>query len=155
MKSKKNRLNNKNRSGSRHKNTKVRKKDIKIRSKDSNIRKRSKKRRKNQRLIYMRRRIILLLLLIFIIIFLVSAISKRLNRYKSDSYPKFRDQVMDSLTKDIFVTNTENRSLTSAEKISDFNKLNDYIIRNYAIDNNNEENYKNLIDQTDIYKKKS
>lgn len=60
---------------------------------------------------------------------------------------------MDSLTKDIFVTNTENRSLTSAEKISDFNKLNDYIIRNYAIDNNNEENYKNLIDQTDIYKK--
>lgn len=154
MKSKKNRLNNKNRSGSRHKNTKVRKKDIKIRSKDSNIRKRSKKRIKNQRLVYMRRRIILLLLLIFIIIFLVSAISKRLNRYKSDSYPKFRDQVMDSLTKDIFVTNTENRSLTSAEKISDFNKLNDYIIRNYAIDNNNEENYKNLIDQTDVYKKR-
>lgn len=154
MKREKNRSRNKNKSASRHKNIKVRKKDIKIRSKDSNIRKRSKNRLKKQKMIYLRRRILLLLLLIFILFFLINLIIKRINRYESDSYPKFRDQVMESITKDIFIANTEDRSLTSAEKISDFNKLNDYIIRNYAIDSSNEENYNTLIDQTEIYKKR-
>ena len=61
---------------------------------------------------------------------------------------------MDSITKEIFVGNTDDRSLTSAEKVSDFEKLNYYLIRSYAVDKNNEKNYKDLISQSDSYKKR-
>lgn len=154
MKSKKNKKFMKNQSASRHTNKKVRKKDIKIKSENQNIRKRSKKRLKAQKRKFMIRRITLLLILVFIIFLLARTIFRKINKYDSYSYPKFRDDVMDSITKEIFVGNTDDRSLTSAEKVSDFEKLNYYLIRSYAVDKNNEKNYKDLIAQSDSYKKR-
>lgn len=144
----------KNQSASRNKREKVRKKDIKIRSQSPNIKKRSKKRMKALKRKYMRRRAGLVLALIFIIFLSTKALMRKINKYDKYTYPKFRQEVMDSITKEIFVGNTEDRSLTSAEKISDFNKLSYYISRNYAIDKENEKNYKILIDQTENFKKK-
>lgn len=144
----------KNQSASRNKREKVRKKDIKIRSQSPNIKKRSKKRMKALKRKYMRRRAGLVLALIFIIFLSTKALMRKINKYDKYTYPKFRQEVMDSITKEIFVANTEDRSLTSAEKISDFNKLSYYISRNYAIDKENEKNYKILIDQTENFKKK-
>lgn len=146
--------NKKNQSASRNKKEKVRKKDIKIRSQSPNIRKRSKKRMKALKRKYMRRRIGLVLALIFIIFLSTKTLMRKINKYDNYTYPKFRKEVMDSITKEIFIGNTEDRSLTSAEKISDFNKLSYYISRNYAIDKENEKNYKILIDQTETFKKK-
>ena len=142
----------KNQSASRSKIQKVRKKDIKIRSKNSNIKKRSKKRTKALKRKYMRRRIGVLLVFIFIIFLSSKALLRKFNSFDTYSYPKFRQEVMDSITKDIFVGNTEDRSLTSAEKISDFNKLSYYLERNYAVDKENEKNYNELIDQTENFK---
>lgn len=144
----------KNQSASRNKREKVRKKDIKIRSQSPNIKKRSKKRMKALKRKYMRRRAGLVLALIFIIFLSTKALMRKINKYDKYTYPKFRQEVMDSITKEIFVGNTEDRSLTSAEKISDFNKLSYYISRNYAIDKENEKNYKILIDETENFKKK-
>ena len=144
----------KNQSASRNKREKVRKKDIKIRSQSPNIKKRSKKRMKALKRKYMRTRSLLVLALIFIIFLSTKALMRKINKYDKYTYPKFRQEVMDSITKEIFVGNTEDRSLTSAEKISDFNKLSYYISRNYAIDKENEKNYKILIDQTENFKKK-
>ena len=115
MKSKKNKRFIKNQSASRHTNKKVRKKDIKIKSENQNIRKRSKKRLKAQKRKFMIRRIVLLLILVFIIFLLARTIFRKINKYDSYSYPKFRDNVMDSITKEIFVGNTDDRSLKSAE----------------------------------------
>lgn len=146
--------NKKNQSASRNKREKVRKKDIKIKSQSPNIRKRSKKRMKALKRKYMRRRAGLVLALIFIIFLSAKALIRKINKYDNYTYPKFRQEVMDSITKEIYVGNTEDRSLTSAEKISDFNKLSYYISRNYALDKENEKNYKILIDQTENFKKK-
>lgn len=146
--------NKKNQSASRNKREKVRKKDIKIKSQSPNIRKRSKKRMKALKRKYMRRRAGLVLALIFIIFLSAKALIRKINKYDNYTYPKFRQEVMDSITKEIYVGNTEDRSLTSAEKISDFNKLSYYISRNYALDKENEKNYKILIDQTETFKKK-
>lgn len=144
----------KNQSASRNKREKVRKKDIKIRSQNPNIRKRSKKRMKALKRKYMKRRIGLVLALIFIIFLSAKTLIRKINKYDKYTYPKFRQEVMDSITKEVYVGNTEDRSLTSAEKISDFNKLSYYISRNYALDKENEKNYKLLIDQTENFKKK-
>lgn len=144
----------KNQSASRNKREKVRKKDIKIRSQSPNIKKRSKKRMKALKRKYMRRRAGLVLALIFIIFLSTKALMRKINKYDKYTYPKFRQEVMDSITKEVYVGNTEDRSLTSAEKISDFNKLSYYISRNYALDKENEKNYKILIDQTETFKKK-
>lgn len=146
--------NKKNQSASRNKREKVRKKDIKIRSQNPNIRKRSKKRMKALKRKYMKRRAGLVLALIFIIFLSAKTLIRKINKYDKYTYPKFRQEVMDSITKEVYVGNTEDRSLTSAEKISDFNKLSYYISRNYAIDKENEKNYKLLIDQTETFKKK-
>lgn len=153
MKSKRDK-NKKNQSASRNKREKVRKKDIKIRSQSPTIRKRSKKRIKALKRKYMRRRAGLVLALIFIIFLSTKALLGKINGYNNYTYPKFRQEVMDSITEEIFVGNTNDRSLTSAEKISDFNKLSYYLERNYAIDKENEKNYKELIDQTETFKKK-
>ena len=153
MKSKRDK-NKKNQSASRNKREKVRKKDIKIRSQSPTIRKRSKKRMKALKRKYMRRRAGLVLALIFIIFLSTKALLGKINGYNNYTYPKFRQEVMDSITEEIFVGNTNDRSLTSAEKISDFNKLSYYLERNYAIDKENEKNYKELIDQTETFKKK-
>lgn len=146
--------NKKNQSASRNKREKVRKKDIKIRSQNPNIRKRSKKRMKALKRKYMKRRIGLVLALIFIIFLSAKTLIRKINKYDKYTYPKFRQEVMDSITKEVYVGNTEDRSLTSAEKISDFNKLSYYISRNYVLDKENEKNYKILIDQTENFKKK-
>lgn len=146
--------NKKNQSASRNKREKVRKKDIKIRSQNPNIRKRSKKRMKALKRKYMKRRAGLVLALIFIIFLSAKTLIRKINKYDKYTYPKFRQEVMDSITKEVYVGNTEDRSLTSAEKISDFNKLSYYISRNYALDKENEKNYKILIDQTETFKKK-
>lgn len=154
MKSKNNKRNKKDQSASRHTKKKVRKKDIKIKSKNTNINKRSKKRLKEKKRKYMRRRLALLLILIFLIFFIVRAIFSSKNKFETYKYPKFRDKVMNSVSKEIFIGNTEERTLTSAEKIADFNKLTYYVSRNYAIDKENKENFKSLMNQTDAYKKR-
>lgn len=154
MKSKNNKRNKKDQSASRHTKKKVRKKDIKIKSKNTNINKRSKKRLKAKKRKYMRRRLALLLILIFLIFFIVKVIFSSKNKFETYKYPKFRDNVMNSVQKEIFIGNTEERTLTSAEKIADFNKLTYYVSRNYAIDKENKENLKSLMNQIDAYKKR-
>lgn len=79
---------------------------------------------------------------------------QKVNSYKFLDYPTFRDEVLDDISKEAFVTSTEGRSLTSAEKSSDFHKLLEYIVKNYAVDKNNRQSYEDFIKQGETYKKK-
>ncbi len=117
------------------------------------IARRKRLRRERQRL-YRRRRIglgVLICLIIFIPSFIIF---KKLNTYGQMGYPKFRDEVLDDLSTTSFVSSTEGRSLTSAEKSSDFDILYDTIIKNFAVDNSNRESFEEFTQKSDEYRKK-
>lgn len=123
------------------------------RSMDRSAKARLRKRRERQR-IYRRRRIALLACLLIVIFLPSYLIYKKVNSYKFLDYPTFRDEVLDDISKEAFVTSTEGRSLTSAEKSSDFDKILEYIVKNYAVDKNNRQSYEDFIKQGETYKKK-
>ena len=115
-------------------------------------------RRKRQRLekerLYKRRRIGLGLILCLIIIIPSFIIFRKLNTYGQMGYPKFRDEVLDDLSSTSFVSSTEGRSLTSAEKNSDFDILYENIAKNFAVDKSNEEAFAEFTQKSDEYRKK-
>ena len=69
-------------------------------------------------------------------------------------YPKFRDEVLEDLSSTSFVSSTEGRSLTSAEKNSDFDILYDNIVKNFAVDKANKEAFEEFTKKSDEYRKK-
>lgn len=138
-------------SSSRHRRKKPRKRDIKIRSKSQNRRKRE--RMKNKRKTYQRRRITLLVLFLFLITFIISKAISYFNRYELLGYPPFRDDVLSFISENVLISDTENRDLTKAEKLEDFDKLNEYVVRNYAIDKDNEKAYLDFVDKSDEFRK--
>lgn len=115
-------------------------------------------RRKRQRLekerLYKRRRIGLGLILCLIIIIPSFIIFRKLNTYGQMGYPKFRDEVLDDLSSTSFVSSTEGRSLTSAEKNSDFDILYENIAKNFAVDKSNQEAFAEFTQKSDEYRKK-
>ncbi|MDY3005500.1 hypothetical protein [Anaerococcus porci] len=135
----------KNLSSSRHKNKRTRKKDIRI----SSTKKRDKIRRKKKKKTYMRRRLVLLLILFLIIFLIFRFVYGFFNQYKNFDYPEFRNQFLESITQNVFVANTDGRSLTSSEKEKDFKKLYETIVRNHVIDNDSEEAFKEFSDSYD------
>lgn len=114
---------------------------------------RKRQRRERQRLIR-RRRIGLSLILVLLIIIPSVLIFKKLNSYGKMGYPEFRDEVLEDISSTSFVSSTEGRSLTSAEKNSDFDILYDNIVKNFAVDNSNREAFEEFTQKSEEYRKK-
>lgn len=69
-------------------------------------------------------------------------------------YPAFRDEVLDSIGSEVFVSPSENRSLSAAEKITDFDDLYDVISKNYAVDKLNTKDFLEFSNQYQNFRKK-
>lgn len=117
-------------------------------------RQRLKKKRKQRRRKFLIRRIALLAILIIILVFATKAIVNSLYSYKKMGYPAFRDEVLDSIGSEVFVSPSENRSLTSAEKITDFDDLYDGISKNYAVDKLNTKDFLEFSNEYTNFRKK-
>ena len=117
-------------------------------TRDRSAKARLRKRKERQRT-YKRRRMTLLSLLILAILIPSFLIYKKLSTYKYMDYPACRDEVLDDLANEAFVTSTEGRSLTSAEKSNDFNQLIEYMTKNYAVDKNNRTSYEEFLKQSE------
>lgn len=103
---------------------------------------------------YKRRRIILVIILIALLFLIVRIISKAVNSYKVSGYPDFRDQVLYDMANEVFISSSEGRSLSTAEKVTDFDNMYKTIERNYAVDKYNKENFKNFEEEYNSYRKK-
>ena len=115
---------------------------------------RRKRARRERERVYKRRRIILSALAILIIVIPSFFIIRRLNTYAKTGYPTFRDEVLDDLSKTAFISSTEGRSLTSAEKNDDFDVLYETIVKNFAVDKSNAESFGEFSKKSDEYRKK-
>lgn len=120
----------------------------------TSAKKRADRKRIQRRKKFIRRRIILAILLFSLIILITRFISNAINSYKVMGYPEFRDEVLESLGTEVFVSPSENRSLSVGEKITDFESLYKIIQRSYAVDNDNKENYKKFLGQYNDFRKK-
>lgn len=120
----------------------------------TSAKKRADRKRIQRRKKFIRRRIILAILLFSLIILITRFISNAINSYKVMGYPDFRDEVLESLGREVFVSPSENRSLSVGEKITDFESLYKIIQRSYAVDNDNKENYKKFLGQYNDFRKK-
>ncbi len=117
-------------------------------------RKRAERKKLQRRKKFIRRRIILGLIFFALIVLGGKFISNAINSYKVMGYPDFRDEVLESLGREVFVSPSENRSLSAGEKITDFESLYNIIQRSYAVDNENKENYKKFLGQYNDFRKK-
>ena len=115
---------------------------------------RRKRARRERERVYKRRRIILSALAVLLIVIPSFFIIKRLNTYAKTGYPAFRDEVLDDLSKTAFISSTEGRSLTSAEKSDDFDILYETIVKNFAVDKSNAESFGEFTKKSDEYRKK-
>ena len=115
---------------------------------------RRKRARRERERIYKRRRLTLVAIAILLIVIPSFFIIKILNTYAKTGYPAFRDEVLDDLSKTAFVSSTEGRSLTSAEKNSDFDVLYETIVKNFAVDKSNTEAFEEFTKRSDEYRKK-
>lgn len=115
---------------------------------------RRKRARRERERVYKRRRMILGVLIILLILVPSFFIIKRLNTYAKTGYPAFRDEVLSDLSKTAFISSTEGRSLTSAEKNADFDILYETIVKNFAIDKSNTESFEEFSKKSDEYRKK-
>lgn len=120
----------------------------------TSAKKRADRKRIQRRKKFVRRRIILAILLFSLIILITRFISDAINSYKVMGYPDFRDEVLESLGSEVFVSPSENRSLSVGEKITDFENLYNIIQRSFAVDNENKENYKKFLGQYNEFRKK-
>ena len=121
----------------------------------TSAKKRADRKKLQRRKKFIRRRIILAILLFSLIILITRFISNAINSYKIMGYPEFRDEVLESLGREVFVSPSENRSLSVGEKITDFESLYNIIQRSYAVDNDNKENYKKFLGQYNDFRKKN
>lgn len=115
---------------------------------------RQKRAKRERERAYKRRRIALAILACLIIIIPSFLILKKLNTYAKTGYPSFRDEVLKDLSTTAFVSSTEGRSLTSAEKNADFDKLYNTIVKNFAIDKSNTESFDEFTKKSETYRKK-
>lgn len=115
---------------------------------------RRKRARRERERVYKRRRIILSALAVLLIVIPSFFIIKRLNTYAKTGYPSFRDEVLDDLSKTAFISSTEGRSLTCAEKSADFDILYETIVKNFAVDKSNAESFEEFTKKSDEYRKK-
>lgn len=132
------------------------KSEIRIVKDDQSPRERARRKRarREKERIYKRRRIILFILALLIIIIPSVLIYKKLNAYAKSGYPAFRDEVLNDLSNTAFISSTEGRSLTSAEKKSDFDLLYETIVKNFAIDSSNTESFEEFTKNSEEYRKK-
>lgn len=115
---------------------------------------RQKRAKRERERAYRRRRIALAILACLIILIPSFLILKKLNTYAKTGYPSFRDEVLKDLSTTAFVSSTEGRSLTSAEKNADFDKLYNTIVKNFAIDKSNAESFEEFTKKSETYRKK-
>lgn len=115
---------------------------------------RSRRRKERLRKKYRRRRIGLVLILALILFFLARFISQAINTYKVPGYPEFRDEVLEAMGEEVFISSSEGRSLSTAEKVTDFDNFFNTIQRNYAVDANNYDDFKEFVSQYDDFRKR-
>ena len=113
-----------------------------------------RKARLRRKRIYQRRRRILAILSILIIAIPITLLTKKLNSYSKMGYPKFRDEVLEGLGNNVLVADSKGRSLTSAEKLSDFDKLVESISRSYPITKENKANFDKFVKGKDELRKR-
>ncbi|WP_296111898.1 peptidase S41 [uncultured Anaerococcus sp.] len=139
-------------------NRDIRKSEIRIVKDEENLSSREKKRRKRRRRqrerLYRKRRMALLACSLLIILIPSFLIIKKINTYGKMGYPDFRDEVLEDLSSTAFVSSTEGRSLTSAEKKADFDKIYETIVLNFAVDKRNYEYFEEFNKKSDEYRKK-
>lgn len=128
--------------------------DVAIKEKSSSSRKRAQRRKKEMQRVYRRRRITLGLAAFVLVFGLGTFAYKKLTAYKTYAYPEFRDQVRESLGKEVFVGSTDDRSLTTAEKLADLDELYENISRNYAVSAGNRDDFYNFVKSYETTKKK-
>lgn len=140
----------------KNKTRRPKKSEIRIVKDDQSPRERARRKRakRERERIYKRRRISLLILALLIIIIPSVLIYKKLNAYAKSGYPAFRDEVLNDLSNTAFISSTEGRSLTSAEKKSDFDLLYETIVKNFAIDSSNTESFEEFTKNSEEYRKK-
>jgi hypothetical protein len=120
----------------------------------SSVNERAKRKRYLKKKKYTRRRILVGLLTITILLTIISFISNAINSYKIMGYPEFRDEVLNKMSDEVFVSSSDGRSLSSAEKVTDFDDLYKTIERNFAVDKDNKENFEKFIKEYNSYRKK-
>jgi len=120
----------------------------------SSVNERAKRKRYLKKKKYIRRRILVGLLTITILLTIISFISNAINSYKIMGYPEFRDEVLNKMSDEVFVSSSDGRSLSSAEKVTDFDDLYKTIERNFAVDKDNKENFEKFIKEYNSYRKK-
>lgn len=120
----------------------------------SSSEKRAKQKKIQMQKKFRRRRIGLLIIFLILLAFLINFIVNAANRYKIMGYPDFRDEVLNDMGNEVFVSSSEGRSLSTAEKVTDFDDLFNTIQRNYAVDNLNEEDFEKFISSYNEFRKK-
>lgn len=140
----------------KNKTRRPKKSEIRIVKDDQSPRERARRKRakREKERIYKRRRISLLILALLVIIIPSILIYKKLNAYAKSGYPTFRDEVLNDLSNTAFISSTEGRSLTSAEKKSDFDLLYETIVKNFAIDSSNTDSFEEFTKKSEEYRKK-
>ena len=140
----------------KNKTRRPKKSEIRIVKDDQSPRERARRKRakREKERIYKRRRISLLILALLVIIIPSVLIYKKLNSYAKTGYPAFRDEVLNDLSNTAFISSTEGRSLTSAEKKSDFDLLYETIVKNFAIDSSNTDSFEEFTKKSEEYRKK-
>ncbi|MDO5047234.1 MAG: S41 family peptidase [Anaerococcus sp.] len=110
--------------------------------------------KKKRRAKFIRRRIILGLGLLLILLIPLNFLYKGLTSYRVMGYPDFREEVLEGLSSQAIVSSTKGRSLSSQEKLDDFDKLYDLVIRNYGVSNENKENFLEFAKSKDDFRKR-
>ncbi|WP_311516664.1 peptidase S41 [uncultured Anaerococcus sp.] len=130
------------------------KSEIRIVKNKRNRRPLSRKARLRRQRIYRRRRIMVLLIFLLILVLPSKLIISKLTSYSVKGYPSFRDEVLEGITQNIFVSDTDGRSLTSAEKLADFDKVYENIARNYPVTRENHERFSAYMKSKDSFTKR-
>lgn len=120
----------------------------------SSSEKRAKQKKIQRQKKFRRRRMGLLIIFLILLAFLINFIVNAANRYKIMGYPEFRDEVLDDMGNEVFISSSEGRSLITAEKVTDFDDLYNTIQRNYAVDKLNQEDFEKFISSYNEFRKK-
>ncbi|WP_394023011.1 peptidase S41 [Anaerococcus martiniensis] len=120
----------------------------------SSSEKRAKQKKIQRQKKFRRRRIGLLIIFLILLAFLINFIVNAANRYKIMGYPEFRDEVLEDMGNEVFISSSEGRSLSTAEKVTDFDDLYNTIQRNYAVDKLNQEDFEKFTSSYNEFRKK-
>lgn len=115
----------------------------------------SRRAKKRLRAMYRRRRILLSVSLLVMILIPSVFIYKKVTAYGRTGYPAFREEVLEDLATRAIVSDTKGRSLTTSEKLADFDKVYDTVLANFAVTNANKENYLDFEKSYEEYRKRT